>query len=484
LVVEPLERRVLLDAAAGATVVGRHVFYNHSAFDGRRSAAGEADDAAVAADKSALLPGQPITPANYTSYSRGINGVMVDVAGLPPSVRLTAADFDFRVGNNGDPSGWKGAAAPRAIAARLLPGSQAVTRITLTWRGRAVRNAWLQVTVNATPSTGLAAADVFYFGNLGGDAVGAAGGAPDGRVDDADVAAAAASLRGNAGIDSGTDFDHSGRITRADVRTARRNLGAALYTVGPFAGLGAGTGATPPALPGQWQLIFSDEFAGASLDPVWHPAQYWDHDLTIVGGDELQAYDPTGISTGDGMLHLTARQDDQYGVPYVSGLVMTGGEKFAPASPRFSFLYGYLEVRAKVPAGRGLWPAVWMMPASFNDDNGEIDVLEVLGSEPTHARFTLHRNGREENHGWDGPDLSGGFHTYAVDWQPDHVSWYVDGIERARTTRAALICPEPMYPILNLAVGALGERPDGTAPFPASMDVDYVRIWQAAPTVP
>jgi beta-glucanase (GH16 family) len=384
-------------------------------------------------------------------------------------VRLGPGDLVFRVGNNGHPSGWSRAAAPRAIAARPL--AEGVTRITLTWRDRAIRNTWLQVTVSANGNTGLSAPDVFYFGNLAGDAA-------DGRVDDADVAAAASSRRGPAGIDSAVDFDHNGRVTRADVRTARRNLGAELYTAGPFATPGAGSGATPPALPGQWQLVFDDEFTSAALDPVWHTAQYWDHDLTIVGGDELQAYDPTGVSTGDGLLHLTARADDGYGVPYVSGLVMTGGEKFVPASPRFSFLYGYLEVRAKVPAGRGLWPAIWMMPASFNDDSGEIDVLEVLGSEPAHARFTVHRNGREEGHGWDGPDLSAGFHTYAVDWQPDHVAWYVDGVERARTTRAALICPEPMYPILNLAVGTSGERPDCTTTFPASMDIDYVRIWQ------
>jgi beta-glucanase (GH16 family) len=158
---------------------------------------------------------------------------------------------------------------------------------------------------------------------------------------------------------------------------------------------------------------------------------------------------------------------------------MTGGEKFAPASPRFSFLYGYLEVRARVPAGRGLWPAVWLMPASYDDDNGELDVVEVIGDRPSRAQFALHRRGRDLVRGWEGPDLSRDFHTYGVDWQADHVIWYVDGVERARTTDRSLICPEAMYPILNLAVGGpLAGPPDRSTRFPATFDVDYLRVWQ------
>ena len=237
------------------------------------------------------------------------------------------------------------------------------------------------------------------------------------------------------------------------------------------------TGVNPPALPGTWRLSFQDEFADGPLAPVWHTAQYWDHAFTVVGQGELQAYDASGVSVGGGMLHLTARRRAAHGVPYTSGLVMTGGERARPESPRFSFLYGYLEVRAKLPAGRGLWPAVWMMPASFNDDSGELDVIELLG-DPSHAQFAAHRNHDDEVHGWDGPDLSRDFHTYAIDWQPDHLSWYIDGVERARTTRTELICPESMYVILNLAVGGAAGTPAGGTTFPATMDVDYVRVWQ------
>src|SRR6185503_14715138 len=136
-----------------------------------------------------------------------------------------------------------------------------------------------------------------------------------------------------------------------------------------------------------------------------------------------------------------------------------GGEKFIPASPRFSFLYGYIEVRAKVPTGAGLWPAVWMMPASYHDDAGELDVVEFVGDGPNHPQFTTHRGRRQDSHGWDSPDLSQDFHTYGMEWQADHVAWFVDGVERARTTGANLIVHEAMYPLLNLAVGGRGIPP-------------------------
>ena len=469
--------------AATAAVAGRYVFYNHSAPDGRSARADPRDDAAVAADKSALLPGGTISAANYTNSSRGINGVMIDLAGMAPGAAIDPADFTFTVGNDGNPAGWKPAPAPLSVTVRASPASPALSRVTLIWRDRAVRNEWLRVSVNATSNTGLDAPDVFYVGNLVGDSDGPDG--PVARVDDADVSRVFAELPKHAARPPGPaaqapfDFDHSGKVNRADARAARRNLGAELYAAAPFPTEASGEAIPPPPLPGAWRLAFHDEFTAASLDTVWHPAQYWDHDLTVVGGDELESYDPSGISVGDGMLHLTARKDDVNGVPYVSGLVMTGGEKALPASPRYSFLHGYLEVRAKIPAGKGLWPAIWMMPASFHDDNGEIDVLEAVGDDPSHASFNIHRNGRDEGHGWDGPDLSGGFHTFAVDWEADHVSWFVDGVERARTTRTSLICPEAMYPIMDLAVGGKAAGPpDATTPFPATLDVDYIRIWQ------
>jgi beta-glucanase (GH16 family) len=296
-------------------------------------------------------------------------------------------------------------------------------------------------------------------------------------------------------IDGPRDFDRNGRVGRADVWVARRNAGAVLYAGAPFP---AATTPAPdpqpdptpdptpvdpdapmPPVAGEWRSIFDDEFDSAALNPVWHTAQYWDREVTVVGQGELQAYAPSAVSVGGGQLHLTARKDTTYGVPYTSGIVMTGGNDSDGNEPRFSFLYGYMEVRAKLPAGQGMWPAIWMMPASYNDGNGELDVVEVVGNAPREANFSLHRRGGGDTDDWIGPDFSQGFHTFGVDWQADHVSWYVDGVERARMTDRSLICPEAMYPILNLAVGGdWAGAPDSTTVFPATMDVDYVRVWQ------
>ena len=105
-------------AGPAAEVRGRWLFYNDSSFDGNDPAANAADDLAIAPDKGALLPGAgTATLANYTSYSRGINGVMVDVAGLAGAT-LDATDFVFRYGTGDDPSGWTAAASPASITVR------------------------------------------------------------------------------------------------------------------------------------------------------------------------------------------------------------------------------------------------------------------------------------------------------------------------------------------------------------------------------
>ena len=163
-------------------VVARQVFYNRSAWDGNNAAANAADDNAIATDKFALLPGGVATYANYTSYDKGLNGLMIDVwrlAGTP-----TVDDFLFRVGNNNTPYGndpdspaddWPWAVAPTSITVRAGAGLDGSDRVTLIWADGAIRNRWLQVTVLATANTGLAAKDVFYFGNAVGESGNATG---------------------------------------------------------------------------------------------------------------------------------------------------------------------------------------------------------------------------------------------------------------------------------------------------------------------
>ena len=218
--VEPLERRELL-----SSIAGRHVFYNHSAYDGNAVAADARDDGAIATDKAALLPGQTASYANYTNYVRGINGIMVDVQGLPAGVVLTAADFAFKAGNSADPSAWGAAPAPTAVTTRRGFGTALSTRVTITWADGAIAEKWLQVTVPANVRTGLSSPDVFYFGNLPGD-TGRNAAAP--AVNALDLADAKANLNRLSPINGPYDINRDGRVNSLDLAIVRQRLNRGL----------------------------------------------------------------------------------------------------------------------------------------------------------------------------------------------------------------------------------------------------------------
>ena len=151
------------------TIVGRHIFYNNSYYDGDNPAANASDDTAIATDKEALLPGEVATFGNYTSYARGINGIMIDVADAAGTATIN--DFTFQVGNSSDLSDWTTLAAPNlpTVTVRAEAGVGGSDRITLTWADNTVQQQWLQVTVLAGGNLGLVEDDVFYFGNAIGD---------------------------------------------------------------------------------------------------------------------------------------------------------------------------------------------------------------------------------------------------------------------------------------------------------------------------
>jgi hypothetical protein len=148
-------------------VMGRHVFYNRSFFDGNNAAAGAADDGAIDTSKSALMPGGTGGFANYTAYSRGLNGVMIDIQDRQGA--LSAGDFAFKTGNNNTPASWAPLTTPPSITIRNGAGVGGSDRVTLIWPDNTIQKTWLQVTVRATANTGLAADDVFYFGNAVGE---------------------------------------------------------------------------------------------------------------------------------------------------------------------------------------------------------------------------------------------------------------------------------------------------------------------------
>ncbi|MBN2473963.1 MAG: VCBS repeat-containing protein, partial [Pirellulales bacterium] len=206
-----------------STVVERHVFYNHSVFDGRSAAADVRDDQAIAPDKEALLPGGTATFANYTSYSRGINGIMIDVAGLPDGAVPGTSDFRFRMGNNNDPDTWAEAPAPAEIVLREGAGTAGSDRLTLVWNDYAVSKQWLQVVVLPTATTGLSAADVFYFGNAVADG---GNSTVDARVNATDMLLARNNPRtfiNPAPLDFRYDYDRDARVNASDLLLARNN---------------------------------------------------------------------------------------------------------------------------------------------------------------------------------------------------------------------------------------------------------------------
>jgi beta-glucanase (GH16 family) len=225
-----------------------------------------------------------------------------------------------------------------------------------------------------------------------------------------------------------------------------------------------------PTKPG-YHLVFNDEFAGPQVsDTRWEPTLPWGN----TNRDELQYYTPDALNQHDGVLTITATKENLNGKAYTSGVISS--------HQRFEFRYGYTEIRAQVPAGAGLWSAFWLL-APVPGSNEEADVMEILGSDPAKGYAVLHY-GTTANKGksiatYRGPDFSAGFHTFALDWEPDRMIWLVDGVERYRVTQN--IPASPMYLIANLTVGGPNSwsgPPNRYTQFPAQFKIDYIRVFQ------
>jgi len=217
-----------LSMSAHADVAGRYVFYNDCAFDQYDPSANLWDDGAIAPDKVPLMPGQTATFANYTSYSRGINGIIVDLFGLGGAT-LDACDFVFRIGNNDDPSTWTMAAAPTSISVRAGGGALGADRVTLLWAHNTIQNEWLQISVLNTPATGLPAPDIFYFGSALGETGNNPSNAMVTPLDELIVINAMNSAGGafSVELDSPLDFDRDGWVSSMDALIVRSVLNQA-----------------------------------------------------------------------------------------------------------------------------------------------------------------------------------------------------------------------------------------------------------------
>jgi len=212
---------ILVHAASDPWVVNRQVFYNGSRFDGQNSAANANDDLAIDGQKRALLQGATASRANYTSFSRGINGLIVDVQGLANPQGIGPDDFTFFTGNGDDLATWSELTAPVSVTVRPGAGAQGADRITIVLPDHVAEGNWLQTTVLANADTGLTSNDVFYFGN----AVGETGNrVSNALVDSADVSLVGDHQRGPfdpAPITDPYDINRDGLVNATDIILAR-----------------------------------------------------------------------------------------------------------------------------------------------------------------------------------------------------------------------------------------------------------------------
>lgn len=236
-------------------------------------------------------------------------------------------------------------------------------------------------------------------------------------------------------------------------------------------------------------ILLDEKFDGNTLGSfTWNTCHWWqDGGCTIASNNELEWYLPQQVDVSNGALHLTAKRSavvasNGKDYAYSSGMVTTGPPAYnTPA--KLAFTYGRVDVRFQLPASRGLWPAVWLLPASENS-LPEIDMLEVTGDDTGRLRMHLHPKSRSvEPLGQDyvlpkGKSLAGDWHTVSLDWSPGELAYFLDGKQVWQVT-GKQVPDEPMYLVLNLAVG--GEypgNPDNSTKFPATFSIDHVRIQQ------
>jgi beta-glucanase (GH16 family) len=258
-------------------------------------------------------------------------------------------------------------------------------------------------------------------------------------------------------------------------------LGAGAVCAPPIPGQGSAPRQGAPApdqggaadKPG-WRLTFRDEFDGDAVDRAkWSLEDPWGKERNR----ELQAYVADACQVRGGLLRLVADKRraryDGKDREYTSGLLTT--------YRKFSQRYGWFEIRCRVPRGQGLWPAFWLLPDPL-DWPPEIDVLEIKGQEPTRIYLTHHwedppgRNHWEQT-AWAGPDFSADYHVIALEWAPESLKWYVDGVERRYAVRH--VPATKMFLMVNLAVGGEFLGPPGReTAFPSAFEVDYVRAYE------
>lgn len=231
-----------------------------------------------------------------------------------------------------------------------------------------------------------------------------------------------------------------------------------------------------PSLPG-WKLVWNDEFKGTSLDMT-----KWSHEVNGDGGgnNELQYYtaDLKNSHVDTGYLVITALKETYLGKEYTSARMRTKGKG--------DWKYGRFDIRAKLPYGQGLWPAIWMLPTDWVyggwPASGEIDIMEMLGQETRKIYGTIHYGTTTHlqtggNYTLPNGTFAGDFHVFTVEWDSLGMKWFVDGLEYFSASHGTPF-DQRFHILLNVAVGGNWPgSPDEFTTFPQSMIVDYVRVY-------
>lgn len=256
----------------------------------------------------------------------------------------------------------------------------------------------------------------------------------------------------------------------------------------------APTATVPPPTPTPewhqegWRLVWQDEFEGDAVDP-----EKWSYEVNGRGGgnNELQYYTdrPENAWVEDGSLVIQADAERYLGRNYTSARLRTLGKG--------DWRYGRFEIRARLPSGQGIWPAIWMLPTDYEYGgwaaSGEIDIVELLGQDPNIIYGTLHYGGQWPKNVHSGEpfvlpegDFTEAFHVFALEWEPEEIRWYLDGEQiqsQSRWHSSGGPYPAPFdqrfHLLLNVAVGGdWPGPPDESTRFPQQMVVDYVRVYE------
>ncbi len=242
---------------------------------------------------------------------------------------------------------------------------------------------------------------------------------------------------------------------------------------------------TPNMYP-EFSLVWADEFDGTTMDPGQYNFEQGNNNGW--GNKELEYYTSNNHSLTDGKLIIEARNEGSAASPYyTSSRITTQGKK--------EFQYGRIDIRAKVPAARGLWPALWMIGGNFGQVGwpacGEIDIMELVGQNPSTVVGSAHWGSSAALHRYKNNSISISpdtydeeYHVFSIAWRRDYIAWYMDDQLYFSITPADMgdqpwPFNTPQFFIMNVAVG--GEwpgPPPATTVFPQRMSVDYVRVFQ------